>query len=280
MNFINYANTANLIDLSLYYFGTQECTKGHSFGPAMKEHFKIHYIHKGKGIYKVGEKTYPLGQNQGFLICPNTLSYYAADSEAPWTYSWIGFNGLNAEGLLWKAGLSVDQPIFTYDRDDAIAKCLEEMVEANTNEKSRELRLQCLLYTFLANLLDNSEGRQSRGKALNVKNEYIAKVIEFVRINYSNKISVSELADSVHLNKKYLTSIFKDEMGVPILEYIINYRINKACDLMKDTRLSIGDIARSVGYDDPFLFSRMFKKVKGASPRQYRSGSHIQHTRP
>ncbi|MGF7047731.1 AraC-like DNA-binding protein [Paenibacillus sp. DS2015] len=55
-----------------------------------------------------------------------------------------------------------------------------------------------------------------------------------------------------------------------IQEYLIHFRVNKACELMMNSELSIGDISRSVGYDDPLLFSKIFKKVKGASPKHFR----------
>ncbi len=269
MNIKNHANLISYIDLSLYYFGSQECERGHSFGPAVKEHFKIHYIHKGKGIFRIGDKTFSLKQGQGFVICPGTVVYYAADKEDPWTYSWVAFNGRSAPEYLKRSGVASEHPIFTYERDEAIAQCFEEMLAANTNLKSRDLRLQSLLCNFFAILIDNSEVKLIKDKSVSLKTGYVSRVIEFIQAHYSNKISISELAGHVYLSEKYLSAIFKEETGIPIQRYIVNYRLNKACDMMKDKRLSIGDISRSVGYEDPLLFSRMFKKLKGVSPRLY-----------
>jgi YesN/AraC family two-component response regulator len=70
-------------------------------------------------------------------------------------------------------------------------------------------------------------------------------------------------------------AIFKEYFNTSPQNYLINFRINKACNLMKNPNLSIGEISRSVGYDDPFLFSKMFKKIKGIPPRIYRKNNMI-----
>ena len=73
-------NTNNDIsDLYLGYCGIEKCLPCHSFGPAIRENFLIHYILNGKGKYKVNDKIYYLDKNQGFIIKPNELTYYEAD---------------------------------------------------------------------------------------------------------------------------------------------------------------------------------------------------------
>jgi mannose-6-phosphate isomerase-like protein (cupin superfamily) len=66
-------------DLNMYHCGTEDCAPGHDYGPAVKDHYLIHYILDGKGTFHVGEKIYQLGKGQGFLICPNVITYYQAD---------------------------------------------------------------------------------------------------------------------------------------------------------------------------------------------------------
>jgi len=89
-------------------------------------------------------------------------------------------------------------------------------------------------------------------------------------MNYSRDISVMELARHIGLDRSYLCSLFKEYLKVSPREYLIKYRMDKACELMKNPSLSISDVARSVGYSDPLGFSKMFKKVKGCSPKAYR----------
>lgn len=267
---INKLNLINNLDLKLYYCGTQDCSPNHSWGPAIKEHFKIHYIHKGKGIFRLGNETYHLKEGQGFLISPNAIAYYKADDIEPWSYSWCAFDGINAEGYLKRANLTNSNPIFEYNKDDKINKCFEEMIQATNWEKSSDLRLQSLLYIFLATIIDEAILDSSYEEAKTNKNLYINKAIDFIHINYSRKIRVSEVAKFIGLDRKYISKLFKDIVGVTIQDYLISFRINKAKEMMKDKQLSIGDVSRSVGYDNPLIFSKIFKKVNGMSPSKYR----------
>jgi AraC-like DNA-binding protein len=267
---INKLNLINNLDLKLYYCGTQNCSPDHSWGPAIKEHFKIHYIHKGKGIFRLGNKTYHLEKGQGFLICPNVISYYKADDREPWSYSWCAFDGINAEAYLKRANLTNLNPIFEYNKDDMLNKCLEEMIQATNWEKSSDLRLQSLLYLFLATIIDEAALDSNFQETKTSKNIYINKAIDFININYSRKIRVTEVAKFIGLDRKYISKLFKDKVGVTIQDYLISFRINKAKEMMKDKQLSIGDISRSVGYDNPLIFSKIFKKVNGISPSKYR----------
>ena len=83
----------------------------------------------------------------------------------------------------------------------------------------------------------------------------------------------AEMAKSVGLNKNYFSAFFKENIGMTPQQYIIKFRINKACELMENQGLTIGDISRSVGYEDTLGFSKIFKKEKGMSPKKYRSQS-------
>lgn len=257
-------------DLNMYRCGMEDCKSGHTWGPAIRDHYIIHYILGGKGIFQVNGMTHHLGKDDGFLICPNNIIFYQADADDPWSYSWVGFHGLKAENYLKQANLTPDNPIFRYDRDDFLKDCLNRMLATKSLVKSGEIRLLGLLYEFLSQLIEVAETVKNAGRNEHGKEMYIKKVIEFIGMNYSGKISIMELARQVGLDRSYLYSIFNEYLHVSPREYLISYRMNKACDLMQNSDLSIGDISRSIGYDDPLLFSKVFKKVKGVSPREFR----------
>src|ERR1035437_8877959 len=113
----------NHSELCVYHKGTQNCKPRHSFGPAVRDHFLIHYIHSGKGTYHVSGKKYTLNSGQGFLIFPNVTTYYEADDSRPWHYSWIGFHGINALNYLEQSGLSVENPIINNQNKN----CMENL---------------------------------------------------------------------------------------------------------------------------------------------------------
>lgn len=260
----------NNTDLNMYQCGEEECAPGHSYGPAVRDHFLIHYVLKGKGNFQVGDKIYHLSKGQGFLICPDIVTYYEADKEDPWHYVWVGFHGLKAEQYLKYADLTSETPVFQYDKDNYIRNCFAQMMQTKEMKKSREIRLLGLLHLFLSQLIETAQPHSLLDKGMDRKEIYVKKAIEYVAMNYSREISVMQMAQDIGLNRSYLCSVFKQCLNMSPQQYLIRYRMDKACELMKNSALSIGDIARSVGYEDPLLFSKMFKRIKKLPPREFR----------
>jgi AraC-like DNA-binding protein len=260
-------------DLHVTQYGMEQCTPSHYHGPAVRDHYLIHYIQEGQGVFEVGGQTYVLGQGEGFLICPGIVTFYQADADHPWTYSWVGFNGLLAESMLKQAGMTAATPVLRYGKDDQLNRCLEAMIESREYRKGRDIRLTGLLYVLLSLLVEHSSYEAERPG--NRVEAYTRQVVDFIEMNYAGKISISDIAEFIGLDRSYLSSLFKKRMNAGMQEYLIRYRMNKAVELMANAELSIGDIARSVGYEDPLLFSKIFKKLKGESPRQYRH-MHVQ----
>ncbi|RUS46078.1 AraC family transcriptional regulator [Cohnella sp. AR92] len=258
------------MELHLTQFGTEECIPGHDFGPAVRNHYLLHYIWSGEGIFEVGGTRYRLRKGQGFLICPEVVTYYRADSANPWSYCWFGFNGTLAEWLLKKADLTVSSPILDFDRDDRMMRYLQLMSESKEYSNARETRLNGLLALLLAEFAES--GPASSDLPIASRSEiYVDKVKDFIDLNYDQKVTIADIAHYIGLNRSYLCSLFKRTMNVSIQDYLIRYRMNKACEMLENPELSVGDIARSVGYSDPLLFSKIFKKSMGQSPRAYRS---------
>jgi len=260
----------NNTDLNMYHCGQENCESGHYFGPAVRDHFLIHYINSGKGKFCIGQKEYVLQKGQGFLICPDIVTYYQADYDDPWFYSWVGFQGLKAEGYLRSAGLTQENPIFTCGHDDYIGNCFSQMMEAKSLQKGREMHLLGLLYLFLSQLIEQNGENIIYDYPGSRRDVYVQKAIEYIEKNYSRKMGIAELAHHLGLDRSYLGSVFKEKLNISLQDFLLHYRINKACELLKNTNLSIGNISRSVGYEDPLLFSKLFRKNKGFPPREYR----------
>lgn len=98
----------------------------------------------------------------------------------------------------------------------------------------------------------------------------IAKAIKFVEQNYHHDISVQQVAEYVNLSPNYLSSLFKKEMQVNFTEFLNEYRVEKARKLLLETYLKAYEIAEKVGFNDNTYFSRVFKKVTGSNPNEFR----------
>ena len=101
----------------------------HSFGPALKPHYLIHFVLSGKGIFKIDGEEYPLEGGCGFLIEPGQNGFYQSDEKEPWTYIWVGFAGMRAEEYVKSMGLSARHPIFHSESSDELYGIVRDMIE-------------------------------------------------------------------------------------------------------------------------------------------------------
>lgn len=257
-------------DLYVCYWGKERCAPLHSFGPGVRDIYKIHFVHSGRGIVKVEGETFELTGGQAFLAYPERVIFYQADQDDPWTYSWIGFCGDQVEEILGRTRLIPSAPVFPMDTQ-MMPQLYEMLNEAEETAATRDLRLQALLHEFLTLLVElvPASGHASPAKA-QAKDAYIHRCLDFLHSHYCEEITVGQLASIVGLDRKYLSSLFKRATGMPPQQYLLNYRMEKACALLRKGHYSIAEVARSVGYQDALLFSKMFKKTEGVSPTDYR----------
>jgi hypothetical protein len=125
-------NLENL-GLAVYNTGYQKCDSQHKWGPATRDHYLIHYISAGKGVFKYGGTSYSLSTGDMFLIFPGQISSYEADSGDPWEYYWVGFNGTEAQRLINLSGFSKENPVLKLDNTSQIKELLLSIYNSSGN---------------------------------------------------------------------------------------------------------------------------------------------------
>lgn len=263
-------------DLTLYQYGKEKCTPLHSCGPATFNHYVLHYILEGKGTLTIGtDRHHQLKAGQAFLICPRCIVTYTADKMQPWTYVWIEFDGLKAPSFLSDAGLGLKSPIYTATSASGSLE-LQNLMTGMLSYYDNPLRLLGNMYWILDTLIRTSSSRKPP-KAANLQEFYIHEAMMYIERHYNQDITVAQLADWCNLDRSYFGRIFKETVLVTPQEYIIRYRINMACEMLKNTDLPIGDVASHVGYENQLHFSRAFKNVMGMPPREWKKRQLLSH---
>ena len=100
--------------------------------------------------------------------------------------------------------------------------------------------------------------------------EIIKKAIQYISVNFADSLTLENVAEHVHLNPAYFSTVFKQSTGTPFKEYLNMVRIEESKRLLSNTDYSLIDIAISVGYDNQSYFSKVFKKHTGLTPKQFR----------
>lgn len=98
----------------------------------------------------------------------------------------------------------------------------------------------------------------------------IEETVRYINAHYSENLKLKDMAERVYISPQYLSGLFKKEMFMTISDYIAKIRMERAKELLKDTGLSIGEIAEKTGYKDIRHFSTMFKRLTGLTPSEFR----------
>lgn len=261
------------IDLNLYQFGWERTAPAHSYGPHARNHYLFHYIIAGRGILQANGQEYEVLPHHGFLVVPGQITTYHSDEQDPWEYTWVEFDGLRAHESLNLAGISGSRPVYTAHNAEAGRRLQEEMLYIVNHSDASPVHLIAHGFLFLDQLVQSSADRHTGGER-SLRDFYIREALTFIEQNYQRDISIEEIAAVCGLNRSYFGKVFRDSVGESPQTYLLHYRMARAAQLLKETRLPIGEIARQVSYDNQMHFSRAFKNVHGVSPREYRS-SHL-----
>lgn len=257
--FDNYYIYSDYVPTDIYpvQYGQQQCHPDYGFGPCVRTNYIIHYVYSGKGIFKTDSAQYTVGKGQFFLIKPNQLTYYKADSDEPWLYRWLEFNGSMAEKIL----TAFDTPVLN-DNDNAVGDILKDITQSGT--MPFEVLMQ-KMWSFIAEL------RHSFGTAPPTHSEeYVRQAVGFIKSNIHKKITVCDVAEHIGIDRSYLCRLFRQYRNISPQQYIINVKMNAAAQYLKNADISVCEAANSVGYCDYHVFNKLFKNHFGLPPSAWK----------
>ena len=224
--------------------GYEDCDPLHT-GYGRRSYYMIHYVIKGSGTLYSEKGEYKVGHGQIFIVTPYENAYYVADESDPWEYVWIAFNGRLAKKLD-----SLDSRVFSTSYEPfAMIRDLQK------RQDTREEVSAAALFLIFAEIFS---GRSRHP-------HYVRRTVDTINSLYMRPITVEAIANDLRLDRRYLARIFKASVGMSVQEYLIKVRMEQAEKLLRDG-VSVGMTAELVGYNDPFNFSKMFKKYYGVSP--------------
>ena len=223
--------------------------------------YHILYIAEGECLCLYGDEEKLIKKGNFVIYPPNVRQRYSFMEGTAVVTMWVHFAGVGVERLLDELGLSggIYSSVFSADTEHYFRK----MINANAiNSPKHNVLAMGYLLNLLASL--SSVGGQA------VYSGTVAKMIEYINLNWQKKISMAQLAEAVNLSESRAAHVFKEAVGKSPHRYISEVKISNSKTLLLDTDMSVAEISRLVGYDDPLYFSRAFKAIVGASPKKHR----------
>ena len=206
------------VELSIFNCGHEFCRPGHTWGPGVRDHYLIHLVVAGRGVYQVGGAAFSLQEGDLFLAKPNQLITYAADEADPWEYYWVGFNGACANKLVQQTPFTDQHPIYHCKDPQSAREALYNIYLARGTEPQCEAQMTGHLYLFMAQLM--KEARDSMPNPASSSSQYVLSAIKFIQFNYSHDISVDDIAKAVGVSRSHLYRVFVANMGQSPIDYL------------------------------------------------------------
>lgn len=235
----------------------------------IRHDYCLQYVVKGKGEYFANNKLYFLTKGALFLLPKNKYHYYRANPEDPYEYFWIHFNGSGFERFLRLINLSEDSPVLFDLENPNIAQRFTELIEICKTQSDGRQNLLILSKCYALLFEIASATREIKKEPVPPANTFVEQAINYITEHYTEKTTLEDLQKVTHINKCYLSALFKKTTGLSPIQYLIQYRISQACRLLS-TNVSVSEICYLCGFQEPTNFFVRFKQFMGCTPSQYR----------
>lgn len=228
------------------------------------------YCVDGSGWFRLRNKKYKVQPNEFFILPRNTEHAYGSDDQNPWSIYWLHYGGtLLPDFNELPAVTAAYAPIQIRGREEIVA-AFNKMYHALslgysiTNLMFANLCVPHFLSLFIYNTQHFYESPA-------LQSNVIDSAIQHMNKNLNRNLSLPELSAAYNYSTSRFSSLFKDRTGFAPIDYFLHMKVQKATQLLDFTERPVKEIAAELGFDDPYYFSRLFKKIMGHSPSDFRN---------
>ncbi|WP_342506061.1 AraC family transcriptional regulator [Sporosarcina sp. FSL K6-2383] len=256
------------------FFYIQEIGHFKTFYPFFTERqhldsYLIVHTLSGNGQLTYNNTTYSLGPGELFFIDCNNYQLYQTSNEDSWEILWIHIKG-STTAEYYKHYSKSNSPVSISHQESQVPYLIQQLIQLHQLDKASlktEIISSKLILNLLTEVLLNSN-ELNKNKAITP--DYIEQMKTELEVNFDKKITLTQLSRLFAVNKYQLAKEFKHYIGITPNEYLINRRITKAKDLLKNTNLTISSISFQVGIDNVSHFINLFKDRVDSTPLSFR----------
>ena len=229
------------------------------------------YCTDGAGWYRVGGREFRVHADQYFILPAGDPHVYAADEKDAWTIYWVHFKGTLAS--IYAAGACVPTDLKTEANSrisNRIALFEEIFGVLRLGYGIENLRyVSSLFHHYLGSLRYLNQYRSGNGA--NSDNRNVAEAaIHYMKENIEKRLTLEEISRYTGYSSSRFSTLFRGMTGHAPLSYFNLLRIQQACFLLDETDMRINQVCHKIGIDDNYYFSRLFSRIMGMSPSEYR----------
>ena len=230
----------------------------------------LFYCVQGKGYYTLDGHTFTLNPNQ-YVIVPATDKplVYWSDTEDPWSIYWVHFTSDALQAFNRAYHIVPEQGPQYIPHNEKGIRIWEEMYENLSRGYSPEnlMNTNLCLYHLIATFVFSQQQNQNSSSP---EKAIIRETIDYMKNNLDKTIRIEDFADLNKYSVSHVAKLCRLATGISPIEYFIHLKMQKACQLLYTEDSRVKQIAALLGYDDPYYFSRLFKKYMNTSPETYR----------
>jgi len=230
----------------------------------------IFYCVDGNGWYQIGDQKYNVGPNEFFILPQNTEHAYGSSIDHPWTIYWIHFGGDSLPQLNKMQVVQTHFKPFYIKNNGDILPLFSKIYKTLQLGYSIDnlLFANMCLSQFLTLFIYNARHYES---VASDKADCVDSAILYMQEHINESISLNNLSSQFHYSVSRFSNLFKQKTGYAPIDYFVQMKMQKACQQLDFTGSSVKEIAFSMGFDDPYYFSKRFRTIIGMSPKKYRA---------
>lgn len=222
----------------------------------------------GRGFVETEGCRIEAGPGDLLSFRPGRPHEYGTDPQQPWDIVWVHYTGKLA-AVFTRGIRAFGGPCVDLGLDDELRDRWLELVAAHLPRDPRwATRTNTALYALLGLIIHRLQQRAQARPGSVPLNLHLLQT--YISRHLGQSVTLAELARQVNLSPTHFARVFKRQLGISPINYVIQKRMTQASSLLAETTMPLKQIAQAVGYADPFYFSRLFKKTVGVSPTVYR----------
>ncbi len=257
-----------LRDILPTYTGNFPKALGHVMHRGAIDEWIVIYCSDGRGWYETQGRRFLVEEGDVLFCFKGQAHGYGADDLKPWTIHWAHFIGEQVPNYLKLIGASKNAPVVQVGQRLRLIALFRDMID--TLEAGYSLQHLLQAASGFRQILSSMALARMYSKPEEVGDLNVEGVITFMREALHGFLSLGEIAGQAHMSPSHFSRKFKAKTGYAPVEYFHRLKMQRACELLDTTHHSVGEVGDQLGYEDPYYFSRIFKKLVGRSPRTYR----------